>query len=215
MSIKCLFLDHDDTVVDSTRSIHYPAFVEVLKKLRPEDKTISYFDFVDHCHRYGFIDLCEQRYAFTKSEMEIEYKIWKSYTQSLIPSAYSGIKEILTLFKKSGGIIVVISHSESSEIARDYLKNFEFLPDAIYGWDRAENERKPHPFPILNALKIFNLKKEDCLMIDDMSLGKQMAQKAGVQFAWAEWSHQSNGIEKNTSDLSFESLDVFKSYLKI
>ena len=27
---KCLILDHDDTAVDSTASIHYPAHVEIM-----------------------------------------------------------------------------------------------------------------------------------------------------------------------------------------
>ena len=35
MKYKCLVLDHDDTVVDSTAEIHFPAFVEYLKIARP------------------------------------------------------------------------------------------------------------------------------------------------------------------------------------
>ena len=48
MKYKCLVLDHDDTVVQSTREIHYPAFVETLSVLRPGneltfDKFFEYF----------------------------------------------------------------------------------------------------------------------------------------------------------------------------
>ena len=32
---KCLVLDHDDTVVNSTASIHYPSFIEYLEDFRP------------------------------------------------------------------------------------------------------------------------------------------------------------------------------------
>ena len=32
MKYKCLVLDHDDTVVDSTASIHYPAFLEAAEE---------------------------------------------------------------------------------------------------------------------------------------------------------------------------------------
>ena len=35
MKYKCLVLDHDDTIVNSTATIHYPAFIESLKILRP------------------------------------------------------------------------------------------------------------------------------------------------------------------------------------
>ena len=34
MRYQCLVLDHDDTVVDSTASVHYPAFMETLRRLR-------------------------------------------------------------------------------------------------------------------------------------------------------------------------------------
>ena len=33
LKYPCLVLDHDDTVVRSTPTIHYPAFVETLKAL--------------------------------------------------------------------------------------------------------------------------------------------------------------------------------------
>ena len=33
---RLLLLDHDDTTVDSTASIHYPAHVESVRALRPD-----------------------------------------------------------------------------------------------------------------------------------------------------------------------------------
>ena len=36
LKYKILALDHDDTVVKSTAEVHYPAFLETLKALRPE-----------------------------------------------------------------------------------------------------------------------------------------------------------------------------------
>ena len=36
MKYKCLVLDHDDTVVDSTATIHFPSFVKYLEDYRPE-----------------------------------------------------------------------------------------------------------------------------------------------------------------------------------
>ena len=34
MNYKCLILDHDDTVVDSTATVHYPAFLAFMEQLR-------------------------------------------------------------------------------------------------------------------------------------------------------------------------------------
>ena len=36
MRYQCLVLDHDDTVVNSTASVNYPAFVQTLRTLRPD-----------------------------------------------------------------------------------------------------------------------------------------------------------------------------------
>ena len=35
LKYKCLVLDHDDTVVDSTASIHYPSFLAYVAEYRP------------------------------------------------------------------------------------------------------------------------------------------------------------------------------------
>ena len=32
---RCILIDHDDTAVDSTEAVHYPAHVEALRILRP------------------------------------------------------------------------------------------------------------------------------------------------------------------------------------
>ena len=36
MKYKCLVLDHDDTVVSSSATIHYPSFIAYLEDYRPE-----------------------------------------------------------------------------------------------------------------------------------------------------------------------------------
>ena len=35
MRYKCLVLDHDDTVVNSTAVIHFPSFLAYLARVRP------------------------------------------------------------------------------------------------------------------------------------------------------------------------------------
>ena len=36
MRFKCLVMDHDDTTVNSTATIHFPSFLAYLKLVRPE-----------------------------------------------------------------------------------------------------------------------------------------------------------------------------------
>ena len=191
---KCLLLDHDDTIVESTKEIHYPSFLETLRTLRPSEEAISLHDFVSLCYHPGFMGLCD-KYGFNKDEMVKEYAIWKSYTRAHTPDAYPGIKEILLRFKAEGGKIVVISHSESTEILRDYEANFKFVPDLIFGWELGEEKRKPYVYPLDETLRILDLKPFECIMIDDLKLGMTMVRQRGIPFVAAGWSHFIDAIK--------------------
>lgn len=189
MKYKCLVLDHDDTVVDSSRTIHYPAFLDTLRQLRPNHDPLTFDDFNHHCFVYGFHHLCESRYGFDKVEMMTEYAIWKNHTSNKQAPAFDGWYELLHRFKAQGGIIIVVSFSESKEIQRDYQDHFDFVPDRIFGYDAGPENIKPHIKPIVDVLRDFTLKHEDICVIDDMPVGLSMAVNANVDFVWAKWAH--------------------------
>ncbi|MCR1952588.1 HAD hydrolase-like protein [Clostridium sp. DSM 100503] len=189
MKYKCLILDHDDTVTMSTPNIHYPSFIKALKSLRPNEKLLTFEEFVYNCFSPGFSELCRDVLKFSKEEQEYQYKVWTSYTKSKIPDFYSGFSELIKEFKNLGGIICVASHSESKQIERDYKINCGIIPDKIFGWDLEGDKRKPNPFSIQETMRIFNLSNEDILVVDDLKPGLDMAKACNVDFASAGWSH--------------------------
>jgi beta-phosphoglucomutase-like phosphatase (HAD superfamily) len=91
ITYKCLILDHDDTIVDSTKTIHYPAFLETLAILRPSQQDLSFTDFITMCHTLGFEKICDEVYHFDADEMKTEYAIWKDHTQRQTPLPFEGI----------------------------------------------------------------------------------------------------------------------------
>ena len=177
---RCLILDHDDTVVRSTKEIHYPAFVEMLSILRPHLQ-ISIDEFISYNFTIGFLGLCKDVLKLNDAEMEIEYRIWKKYTRNTIPKSFPDMKELLVKFKQQG-IIVVSSHSESYEIKRDYLENFGFEPDHIFGWDIEESLRKPNPFCIEALKEYYQFENKDLIMLDDSKSGYLMCKAANIPF---------------------------------
>ena len=181
LNYKCIVLDHDDTVVMSTKEIHYPAFLEMLALLRPNIH-ITLEEFITYNFTIGFQKLCHEVLHLNEEELQIEYQIWKKHTRSTIPKAFSGMKKLLIEYRKKGGIIVVSSHSESFEIKRDYLENFGFEPDAIFGWDIKEEQRKPNPHCFDVILKQYSLTTNDILMVDDSKLGYLMCQNRDIDF---------------------------------
>ena len=70
LKYKCLVLDHDDTVVQSMKTLSYPFFLFELEQFRPGE-TISLEDYILECHRLGFAELCRQRFHFTAEELKI------------------------------------------------------------------------------------------------------------------------------------------------
>ncbi len=216
INYKCLILDHDDTIVNSTEFVHYPAFIETLRTLRPLQTDLSFEDFIEMCHTFGFEKICDDIYHFNASELKIEYAIWKQYTQNRIPEPFEGIVSLLHDFVLQGGKIVVVSHSESSEIRRDYLTHFGFEPDLIFGWELGSALRKPNPYPLIQSLQILKLEPKDCLVVDDMRLGKEMADALNVDFACAAWAHQNDKIMtdmKSSSTFYLEKVEDLRQLL--
>ena len=196
MKYKCLVLDHDDTVVDSTRGIHYPCFVEYLKLTRPHlaDK-YSVEDYFRKNFDPGIVELLFEC-GLDKEELKIEEAFWRDYVKGHIPKAYEGISEIIARFRENGGIIAVDSHSYKCYIERDFQKNNLPAPDIIFGWDIPEEERKPSPATIFQIMEKFGLETKDIIVVDDLKPGYDMARAAGVDFAAAGWAYNVPEIEK-------------------
>lgn len=186
LKYPCLVLDHDDTVVQSEKTIGYPFFCYILSQFRP-GMSISFKDYVHDCHNLGFADMCRQRFQFTQQELYDEYIGWMDYVKTHIPDPFSGIGDVIRRQKQEGGLICVVSHSSIQNITRDYDVHFGVQPDAIYGWDLPEYQRKPNPYPLKHIMERYGLNPKDLLIVDDMKLAWQMAQPVGVEIAFAGW----------------------------
>ena len=157
MRYQCLVLDHDDTVVNSTATINYPAFVQTLQKLRP-DVNMTLDDFFSYSFEPGFGALCSDILGFSDAEMDIQYQTWLDYVRTHVPDTFPGMRDLLQRFHAAGGHICVVSHSVPENILRDY---------------------RAHDLPT----------PEQLVVIDDLKPGKDMADRAGVDFIAAGWTH--------------------------
>lgn len=186
MKYPCLVLDHDDTVVQTMRTLSYPFFCLELEQFRPGE-TMPLRDYILQSHQLGFAQMCRRRFHFTDAEMELEHRQWFDYIQQHIPDTFPGIGRIIHRQKEEGGILCVVSHSNSDTILRDYRHHFRTEPDAIYGWDMEPHQRKPNPWPLQDIMEKYSLKPEEILVVDDMQLAYQMAAPLGIDVAYAGW----------------------------
>ena len=189
MKYKCLVLDHDDTVVQTEKTIGYPYFRDYLARIRP-GVDLSYPDYVRHCNNMVFADMCREQWQMTEAELAEEYSGWKAYSRVNVPQICHGIGEIIRRQKEAGGLVCVSSLSTREIIERDFLHHFGCLPDAIYDYDLPVPQRKPNPYALEDIMARFGLKPSEILMVDDMKLGCLMANAVGVPTAFAAWSKQ-------------------------
>ena len=216
LKYPCLVLDHDDTVVQSEKTIGYPFFCKILEEFRP-GASVSLHDYVLDCHNIGFADMCRKRFAFTDQELFDEYMAWKEHIRTNIPASFPGIDRVIQRQRENGGLICVVSHSSFDNITRDYTVHFGLQPDAIYGWDFPEEQRKPNPYPLLDIMEKYQLSPKDLLVVDDLKLAWKMANPLGVPIAFAAWS-KADFPELATEmrqlcDFSFDSTEELEKFL--
>lgn len=191
MKYKCIILDHDDTAVASTPSIHYPAHIETMEQLRPGESVISLDDWFRKNFHPGIMEYMQGELNFTDEEIDEEYKIWQEYVATRHPEFYPGFLDIIREFKNAGGRVAVVSHSTKEIIQRDYDRaGAGDIPELIFGWDMDKTKRKPAPYPVEEILKTFNIKQSEALIIDDLKPAVVMSQNTGVDVAGAGWGHQ-------------------------
>lgn len=190
---KCLILDHDDTAVDSTASIHYPAHVEIMRQIRPQEKPVSLEGWFRKNFDPGIMEFLTSELKFSESELQKEYDIWREYATQKIPNFFPGFIDVLNKFQQAGGIITVVSHSEVDVIQNHYTNkafNGNKLPDMVFGWDMDAEKRKPSTYPVNQILKNYDLQPHEALIVDDLKPAVDMAKKSGIPIAAAGWAHQ-------------------------
>ena len=197
LKYKCLVLDHDDTVVDSTASIHFPSFIDYLKIYHPEfaDKYTLEDYLVKNFHP-GILELFTDEIGMNEEELKFEEKFWSDYVKGHIPTAYTGMRELIAEFKTRGGVIAVDSHSLTEYIVRDYKANSLPDPDVIFGWDISKEHRKPSPYTVRWLMEKYGFTPDEVLVVDDLKPGYDMARGAGVKFAAAGWAYNVPEIEE-------------------
>ncbi len=212
---RCLVLDHDDTTVNSTATVHYPAFVEYMKLYHPEIH-LTLEEYFRANFDPGVVALFTEICGMTEAEMHEEEKFWNEYVQRHVPAAYPGIREILEEQQQRGGKVAVISHSYTENILRDYRENGLPAPDLVFGWESPPEERKPSPWPLRQILERFSMQPEELLVVDDLKPGYDMARAAGVPFAAAGWANDIPEIERfmrGNCDRYFKTVAELRAFL--
>jgi hypothetical protein len=88
LKYPCLVLDHDDTTVNSTATVHYPSFVEYMEVHRPEGM-LTLEEYFRYNSDPGVIEMLTGICGLTEKQMKEEEAFWNSYVQQHVPKAVS------------------------------------------------------------------------------------------------------------------------------
>lgn len=216
MKYPCLVLDHDDTVVNSTATVHYPCFCEYIEQFFPQAKHYSLEEYLLKNFDPGVYDFFHGEIGMTEEDMRHEQAYWHEYVQHHVPRAFDGMREILREYVRRGGTICVVSHSFAANILRDYRENELPAPALVYGWEQPKEKRKPQPDALFDIMETLHFRPEELLVLDDLKPGYDMAKAAGVRFAAALWSNDIPAIQDfmmKNCDLSFQTVAAFGEFL--
>lgn len=186
---RCLVLDHDDTAVMSTPNVHYPSFIDTMKKLRPDVPPIEEEAYFRMWFDSNFDHYCKNVLRFTSEEEDFQLSNWRGYVERIIPAFHDGMEDIIRRQIAEGGLVCVVSHSYSHYIKRDYEAAGLPQPHCMLGWEIGADKQKPHPYPLEYIAQKYNLAPSDILMVDDLKPGYDMSQAFGCDCALALWSY--------------------------
>ena len=181
-----------------------------MKRLGRMEDTLSLEDWFLVNYDPGIGPFMAETLKLTAEEQKICYQVWREFTTSLIPEFFPGILPLLRDFRDSGGVVVVVSHSEADVIRRHYEQQQEipgFMPDRIIGWDGIAEKNKPYPWPVHSVMEEYGLSREELLVVDDLKPGIVMASRAKVDAAAVNWSHRHPVIRGGLAEMATYSLD--------
>lgn len=216
MRVPCLVLDHDDTVVNSTATVHFPCFQAFLKLYFPQCNYTLEKYFLKNFSP-GILELLRDEVGMDDEMLQQEHRFWDAYVQQHVPQCYEGMRELLWKHKEAGGLICVVSQSFAKNILRDYRENGLPEPDLVFGWEYPAHQRKPKPYPLEQIMLKTGLNREELLVVDDLKPGYDMAKACGIKFAAAGWAYDIPQIEafmRENCDLYFKTVAELAEYLE-
>ncbi|MCV6608856.1 MAG: HAD family hydrolase [Campylobacterales bacterium] len=208
-----MLFDLDGTVIDSTEAIlesfHYAFDKHNLPSKKNEEITsLIGYPLTDMFTRLGVTNKIENK------EIVLSYK--KNYRKVhrektfLIPQA----KEAIELASKHGrlGVVTTKTGTYSQELL-EHLKIMDYF-ETLIGFEHVK-KLKPHPEPILTALKNMNHKNEEVWMIGDTKMDLIAASSAKINgFGVTTGYGTEESLRKHTLNIEENLLRVVEKIIK-
>ena len=231
---KVIIFDMDGTLIDSI-GIWNEIDVELIKTVgnreiddidigKQRDEKLKEFSkcedaYLEYC---GFL---KEKYNSKISKEEIKklrYQIADNYLRTVID--YKPNAEKVLKYLKAKGFILAIASTTNDHTIENYKKdnkniinkaNIADIFSIVYS-KGAVKELKPNPEIHYKILKELNVKKEDCLIIEDSLIGVEAANNAGIEVAviYDKYSDSNREEINKLSQYQFKDYNEMLNYIK-
>lgn len=182
--IKAILFDFDGTLLD-TNELIIETFMYVLGERFPgQFSTEDCLKFIGPSLKETFEELAPGESHI----LESKYREWNMAHHDQFVKQYDAVVETLEKLKNMGIRLVIVSTKQRTGIERGLrVLGANHLFEFYIGVDDVTNV-KPHPEPILLALKKLGLEKDEVIMVGDNSHDIEGGKNAGVLTAGVAWS---------------------------
>lgn len=191
--MKALLFDFDGTLLN-TNELIIQTFLHVLDEIFP-----GQYEYED-CLAFIGPSLKQTFDKITPGESEqmvAKYREWNAAHHDELVTEYDGVKETLTELHAMGIRLVIVSTKMHATVIKGLdILGVTHLFEHVIGSDDVSHV-KPHPEPVLKALELLQLEKEDVMMIGDNSHDIEGGQNAGVRTAGVAWSIKGEEFLRN------------------
>jgi len=217
--IKGVLFDMDGTLIDSFDSIVL-AFKESFNYINTQpkcgvlillnDEEIRRFIGIPH-------SITMKRFCTDEEILDNAVRIFRSTREKMCVKPFEGAVEVLEYIRENGMKSALIT-TTGREITEKIIKDnkIENLIDAFVTKDDV-SKLKPDPEPILKAIEILNLRKEECIMVGDHPNDILASKNAGVKniaVKTVKSAYSDEELKKYGPDHIIENLKDIKSILK-
>lgn len=133
-----------------------------------------------------------------------------SFVYQKIPtiSAYEGIDEILSITRRNGIKLAIVSSAPSSYVRR-VVQHFGWSFDVIVCYHDT-TKHKPHPAPFIEAANRLKIAIKNCWAVGDEPKDIIASKKAGMYAVAALWgSLDKESLKRARPDITFETTTSF------